>query len=42
MKRYRYTWDGENDEGRRVSSGVYIYMLRSVSIELSRKDVLIR
>ncbi len=39
---HRYTWDGENDEGRRVSSGVYFYMLRSESIELSRKAVLIR
>jgi hypothetical protein len=39
---HRYSWDGSNNEGRRVSSGVYFYMLRSESIELSRKAVLIR
>ncbi len=39
---HRYSWDGVNNEGRRVSSGVYFYMLRSESIELSRKAVLLR
>ncbi len=39
---HRYKWDGANNEGRRVSSGVYFYMLRSESIELSRKAVLLR
>ena len=39
---HKYSWDGANNEGRRVSSGVYFYMLRSESIELSRKAVLLR
>ena len=40
--RHRFEWDGKNGRGVSVASGVYFYMLRSESIALSRKAVLLR
>ena len=39
---HRYTWDGRNQRGSSVSSGVYFYVLRSETIRQSRKAVLLR
>jgi len=36
------TWDGMNDRGRQVASGVYFYRLKAGESEQSRKMVLIR
>jgi hypothetical protein len=38
----RVTWDGTDDSGRAVASGVYVYQLRSPSFTASRKMVLVR
>jgi hypothetical protein len=35
-------WNGKNDSGSSVSSGTYIYTLRSGSIEKSRKMILLK
>ena len=40
--RHRVMWDGLDDNGRRVSSGVYIYRLVVGDVVLSRKMVLIQ
>ena len=40
---YHYLqWDGRNDDGRRVASGVYLYQMRSDENVLTKKMVLIR
>jgi hypothetical protein len=39
---HRQGWDGLDDRGRRVASGVYLYRLRSDDLTLSRRMVLIR
>jgi len=39
---HRYTWDGHNERGSSVASGVYFYVLKSESIRQSRKAVLLR
>ncbi len=39
---YSFKWDGRNEAGAVVSSGMYIYMLRSADISLARKMTLIR
>ena len=38
----RYAWDGRDDAGRPVPSGVYLYFLRAGKQVLSRKMVLVR
>ncbi len=38
----KITWDGKNDSGKQVASGVYFYSLRSRLFTASRKMVLIR
>jgi hypothetical protein len=40
--RQTVSWDGRNDAGRPVSSGIYFYRLRTVSFESVRKMVLLR
>jgi hypothetical protein len=39
---YRVEWDGRNDEGRRVTSGMYFYRLHAGSFVRSRKMILLR
>jgi flagellar hook assembly protein FlgD len=39
---YRATWDGRNDAGRRVASGVYFYKLHSGSFAQLKKMMLIK
>ena len=37
---YRVIWDGRDDRGRRVVSGIYLYRLRYGSYSLSKKMVI--
>jgi len=39
---YRVTWDGTNDNGSSVASGVYFYRLRAGKDVMSKKMVLLR
>jgi hypothetical protein len=39
---YQVQWDGKNAIGQEVSSGVYLYRLRTASLVLSRKMLLLR
>ncbi len=39
---YNYTWDGTNEAGQKVSSGVYIYKLQAGNITKSKKMLLVR
>ncbi|MBN2366018.1 MAG: T9SS C-terminal target domain-containing protein, partial [Calditrichaeota bacterium] len=39
---YKIRWNGENDRGVKVSSGIYIYQLRVGSMIDSRKMIFIR
>ncbi|HEY5133629.1 MAG TPA: beta-propeller fold lactonase family protein, partial [Candidatus Krumholzibacteriaceae bacterium] len=39
---YRVVWDGYNDGGRKVSSGIYFYRLRAGSFVQSHKMILLR
>ena len=39
---YKVTWDGRNDHGQRVASGVYFYRLEAPGFSQTRKMVLIR
>ncbi|HSG27371.1 MAG TPA: FlgD immunoglobulin-like domain containing protein, partial [Candidatus Krumholzibacterium sp.] len=39
---YTIVWDGKDDEGDRVSSGIYIYRLKAGKETLSKKMVLLR
>jgi len=40
--RYHVTWDGTNDQGARLSSGIYLYQLRAGAFIHSRKLMLLR
>jgi flagellar hook assembly protein FlgD len=40
--RYRVEWDGRDDQGRVVSSGVYVYRLVSAGLVESRRMVLVK
>ncbi len=39
---YRITWDGRNDQGERVASGVYIYQMQADEFTGSKRMVLLR
>jgi YVTN family beta-propeller protein len=39
---YRAEWDGRNDEGRKVTSGMYFYRLQAGAFVQSRKMILLR
>ncbi|MBN2413902.1 T9SS type A sorting domain-containing protein [candidate division KSB1 bacterium] len=39
---FNVTWDGRNDAGLNVSSGTYIYVLKSGDMNIKRKAVLLR
>ncbi|ODS41143.1 MAG: hypothetical protein A7315_02155 [Candidatus Altiarchaeales archaeon WOR_SM1_79] len=38
---YEVTWDGKNDHGHRVASGVYLYRLESKDFVQTRKMILL-
>ncbi|MCI0330363.1 MAG: FG-GAP-like repeat-containing protein [candidate division Zixibacteria bacterium] len=40
--RYRVTWDGKDESGRNVASGVYLYQLRAGNYSETKKLVLIK
>jgi len=39
---YKVQWNGENDYGSKVSSGLYIYTIRTGQFNESRKMVLLK
>jgi flagellar hook assembly protein FlgD len=39
---YTTFWDGRDEEGRKVPSGVYLYRLRAAEFSQSRKMVLMK
>jgi flagellar hook assembly protein FlgD len=39
---YRAQWDGRNDTGQKVGSGIYFYRLSGKNLTLTRKMVLMR
>ncbi len=39
---YRFKWDGRNETGKNVASGVYFYRLDAGEIKMTRKMILIR
>jgi flagellar hook assembly protein FlgD len=40
--RHRIVWDGRDDTGRRMASGVYFYRLQSGSVDETHRMVLVR
>ena len=42
LGRYEIGWDGNNERGARVSSGVYFYRLTAPGFSQTRKMVLLR
>ncbi|MDI6809965.1 MAG: FlgD immunoglobulin-like domain containing protein, partial [Candidatus Eisenbacteria bacterium] len=40
--RFNLSWDGKDDGGQVVASGVYVYQLRSGASVLTRKMLLLR
>lgn len=39
---YEIVWDGRNDHGQRVVSGIYFYQLRTAEAKLTRRMLLVR
>jgi len=39
---YRFTWDGTNESGESVSSGVYFYTLRAGDLDKTKKMLLVK
>jgi len=40
--RYQVVWDGRNNQGKEVTSGVYLYRLKAGKFTAARKMVLLR
>jgi flagellar hook assembly protein FlgD len=40
--RYQVSWDGRDDSGRQLSSGIYIYRLQAGGFVQSRKLLLLK
>ncbi len=40
--RHEVTWDGRDDAGRRVSSGVYVFRLETTTVQQTKKAVLMK
>jgi len=40
--RYQVVWDGRNNQGKEVTSGVYLYRLKAGEFTAARKMVLLR
>ena len=40
--RYKVRWDGKNNQGKEVSSGIYFYQLRAGNLTNTKKLVLIK
>ena len=36
------TWDGSNDNGQLVAAGMYIYMIKTEEVSISKKMVLLK
>ena len=41
-KVYEYEWDGKNDAGREVSSGIYIYLIKMTRSGEDEKEEIVR
>jgi flagellar hook assembly protein FlgD len=41
-KQYKIQWDGTNDNGVKVASGIYIYQLRSDTNLATKKMILMK
>jgi flagellar hook assembly protein FlgD len=39
---YSVIWDGRNNKGNEVSSGIYFYNLKTESINMTKKMILLR
>jgi len=39
--RYEFTWDGTDDKGRKVASGVYLYRLKTPQSQTTRRMILL-
>jgi len=39
---YEFSWDGSDDNGQQVSSGIYVYRLQTTGFQQSKKMILIR
>jgi hypothetical protein len=39
---YRTRWDGRNEYGQRVASGVYLYRMRTADVQADKKCILLR
>ena len=39
---YKITWDGKDETGNSVSSGIYFYQLKGEGVQMSRKMMLVR
>jgi flagellar hook assembly protein FlgD len=41
-RQYKIQWDGTNDNGAKVASGIYLYQLRTDSDIATRKMILMK
>jgi flagellar hook assembly protein FlgD len=40
--RYQVSWDGKNEEGNDVSSGIYFYVIKTKDFTQTKKMTLVR